>query len=72
MGKCGPEKTPHLDTFHAVPCCILETKTPAPDLKRCTLSICISSLLLEIFLYDTVFSKRDTATFSDGAAQLEN
>ena len=72
MGKCGPEKTPHLNTFHSVPCCIFETKTPTPDLKWCTLSICISSLLLEIFLYDTVLSKRDTATFSDGAAQLEN
>ena len=68
MGKCGPEKTTHLDTFHAVSCCIFETETPAPDLKWCTFSFCNSSLLLDIFLYDTFLLKRDI--FSDGAAQL--
>ena len=70
MGKWVPEKTSHLDTFHAVSCCIYETKIPAPDLKWYTFSFCISSLLLDIFLYDTFLLKRDNAIFSDGAAQL--
>ena len=70
MGKYRPEKTPHLDTFHVVPCCIFETELPVPYLKWCTFSFCISSLFLDIFLYDTSLLKIYSAIFSDGITQV--